>query len=543
MRRKSSDTPRLPFDPSRVKGVGQVPEAAPESSEDGGMGSKAISKSTDPPISVSQLTRQIKGAIQGALPGDVRVLGELSNVSRPAGGHIYFTMKDATSEVRCVMWRSSAQSLKFDMQEGLEAVATGTVDVYEPRGQYQLYVRRLMPCGVGALDLAFQQLREKLAREGLFDPDRKRSIPKHPRTIAIVTSPTGAAIRDMLQTLERRYPKVRILVFGVRVQGDGAAAEIADAIRRINLSSHALGGVDVMIVGRGGGSLEDLWAFNEEPVARAIFASQIPIVSAVGHEVDFTIADFVADVRAATPTAAAELVAPLLIDVVGELSALQHRLSHAIRRRHESASLRLAAIERSAWFRDPVGQIGRIYQRVDEIAGRLRYSIARRLHRSKTLLHRMEVRFISVRPTVQLSRRRERIARLEHRLERGLEAALHHWERRIRGVELRLATASPGHRIDSERQRLERAAIDLRGAILRHLSLRGSQLSSIEARLNAASHESVLNRGFSITRRSQDGRVVRSPEDVAKGDKLTTLTADGEISSRVMDDRQGELFE
>jgi len=293
---------RLPFDPSRV--VGAKTSGAKTSGGDTGPAT----------ISVSQLTRMIKGAIEKGIPADVHVVGELSNVVRSSNGHLYFTMKDGSSEVRCVMWRTPARSIRFDLKDGLEVVATGSVDVYEPRGQVQLYVRRMEPRGVGALEMAFTQLKERLSREGLFDAGRKRALPTFPKTIAVVTSPTGAAVRDVIQTIQRRYPPVRILVFGVRVQGDGAALEVADAIRRINHERGRLGGVDVMIVGRGGGSLEDLWAFNEETVARAIYASEIPVISAVGHEIDFTIADFVADVRAATPTAAAELAVPVLAE-------------------------------------------------------------------------------------------------------------------------------------------------------------------------------------------------------------------------------------
>ncbi len=540
MKRRSSKTPRLPFDPLRVRGEDENPSGGGESAA---APVAKGSKSDAATISVSELTRLIKGAILQVLPSDIRVIGELSNVARPSGGHVYFTLKDAGSEVRCVMWRSAAQTLRFDMQEGMEVIATGSVDVYEPRGQYQLYVRRLTPCGVGALELAFQQLKERLAKEGLFDPARKRPLPPHPSTIAVVTSLTGAAIRDMLQTLERRYPKVQIYVFGVRVQGDGAANEIADAIRRINKSSAALGGVDVMIVGRGGGSLEDLWAFNEEPVARAIYESKIPIVSAVGHEVDFTIADFVADVRAATPTAAAELVAPKLSDVMAELDDLRHRLSQAVRRRIESRALRLAALEQSPWFRDPIGQIRRIHQKVDEMISRLRLSVARRIHRAKSRVHGLELRFVGARPTVQLARRRERATRVERRLERAIEATLHKWERRVRGIELRLASVTPRRRLEADADRLKGITRDLRRTMSRYLAQRGKDLSVLEARLAAASPENVLNRGYSITRRHRDDAVVRSDAEVREGDKITTQTADGTFTSRVIDDKQGELFD
>ena len=331
-------------------------------------------------LSVSRVTAMIRGALTNALPQTLHVVGELSNVSRAATGHIYFTLKDTSSEVRCVMWRSDASRLKIEMKDGLEVVASGRIDVYEPRGSVQLYVTRVQPQGVGALELAFQQLKEKLAKEGLFDRDRKRAIPQMPETIGVITSASGAAIQDILNTIERRYPKVRVITKDVRVQGAEAAREVASAIREFNRLAAAIGGVDVLIVGRGGGSLEDLWAFNEEVVARAIAGSRIPIVSAVGHEVDFSIADFVADVRAATPTAAAELVVPVLSEIVAGIDGVDRRLRRGMRAQVDGMKSRLVTVSRSTWFRDPVAAVRRWHQRVDEMAGRLRYV----LHRAVT---------------------------------------------------------------------------------------------------------------------------------------------------------------
>ncbi|MFQ5411297.1 MAG: exodeoxyribonuclease VII large subunit, partial [Phycisphaerae bacterium] len=391
---------RQPFDPRRVRGAatGGGLFGSTARGEGGGDADPAT-------LTVSQLTRMVKAAIEKGIPADLHVIGELSNVKRSANGHLYFTMKDSSSEVRCVMWRTSARSLRFDLKDGLEVVATGSVEVYEPRGQYQLMVRRMEPRGVGALELAFSQLKERLGREGLFDAGRKRSLIAIPRTLAVVTSPTGAAIRDIIQTIRRRYPRVRVLVFGVRVQGDGAAEEIADAIRRINHECARLGGVDVMIVGRGGGSLEDLWAFNEEIVARAIFASEIPVINAVGHEIDFTIADFVADVRAATPTAAAELAVPELGTLLDDLDASGRRLRQAIRRSIDTAHSRLSIVEHSPWFRDPLGQIRRRQQWADEVSGRQTLAVSRRFGRIRSALQSLELRLAQVRPAAQLARR------------------------------------------------------------------------------------------------------------------------------------------
>jgi len=501
----------MPFDPRRARG------AEPGETLFAGSG-------RDQPaaiISVSELTRRIKGAITRALPGTLHVVGELSNVARPPGGHVYFTLKDASSEVRCVLWRSSAAELRFEMTDGLEVIATGSVDVYEPRGQYQFYVRRLEPRGMGALELAFRQLKEKLGKEGLFDPSRKRSLPRFPRRIAVVTSLSGAAIRDILQAIQRRYPCLHVLVFDVRVQGEGAAEEIADAIRRINHSGEALGGIDAMIVGRGGGSLEDLWAFNEEIVARAIHASRIPIISAVGHEVDFTIADFVADVRAATPTAAAELVAPVLSELLIELETHARRLTLDVARLLQASRGRLAAIERCEWFRDPLARVRHRQQQVDEVAGRLKLAAASMAARLRAGLHAWEVRLFRCRPEAVLARRRERLSSIEHRL-RWAQGHLNLLlERRLNETERRLAAASPIRLIE-------------RQAVL---------VEQLEARLRASGHEPILRRGFSITRKARGGRIVRDPKEVRDGDRLETQTAGGIVTSRVVDAGQGELFD
>jgi len=252
---------------------------------------------------VSELTRQIKVLIEERFP-EVWVEGEISNVRRPGSGHTYFTLKDEGSQLQAVIYRTQGSRMRFDLKDGMQAVARGEVSVYVKGGRYQLAVSEIEPKGLGALQLAFEQLKERLAKEGIFDKSRKKPIPLLPERIGIVTSPTGAAIRDILNVIQRRFSNAGILVSPVRVQGETAAAEITAAIQGFNARSDA----DVLIVTRGGGSLEDLWAFNEEPVARAIAASNIPVISAVGHEIDYTISDFVADLRVPTPSAAAELV-------------------------------------------------------------------------------------------------------------------------------------------------------------------------------------------------------------------------------------------
>ena len=293
----------------------------------------------DKVYTVSELTRLVKTELENAFPM-LWVEGEISNFHRHHSGHLYFTLKDEISQLRTVMFRSDAKRVPFELKDGLQVVARGRINVYEPRGEYQLVVELLEPKGKGALQLAFEQLKEKLQKEGLFDPARKKKLPLLPKKVGVVTSPRGAAVVDIIRTLERRFARLHILLYPVKVQGEGAAEEIVEGIDYLG----QLPGIDVMIVGRGGGSIEDLWAFNEEKVARAIFRCPIPVISAVGHEIDFTIADFVADIRASTPSVAAEIVIKEEESLRERIEHLEKRLVHNQRyylqeQRHEVLSL------------------------------------------------------------------------------------------------------------------------------------------------------------------------------------------------------------
>jgi len=274
---------------------------------------------------VSEITQDIKIILENTYT-EVWVEGEISNLSQPASGHIYFTLKDDSAQLKCVSFRGVNQKIRFKIEDGLAVVVSGKISVYEKGGQYQLYVNTVEPKGLGALQLAFEQLKERLEKEGLFDKAHKRELPFLPLSIGLVTSPTGAAIKDMINILRRRAPFAKIIIRSVRVQGEGAAEEIAQAIKEFN----EFAGVDVLIVGRGGGSLEDLWSFNEEVVARSIYNSKIPVISAVGHQIDFTISDFVADVRAGTPSEAAEIVASKKEDLVKDICALLNRAANIV---------------------------------------------------------------------------------------------------------------------------------------------------------------------------------------------------------------------
>ncbi|NDB96350.1 MAG: exodeoxyribonuclease VII large subunit, partial [Verrucomicrobia bacterium] len=318
------------------------------------------------PLSVSALTAQIKEILEDQV-GEVSVAGEISNLRHQSSGHYYFTLKDEGSQIPCALFKGSALRLAVQPKDGAKVVAEGEVSVYAPRGAYQLIVRSLEPAGKGDLHQRFEELKRKLQMEGLFAEERKREIPEFVERVALVTSPTGAAVRDAIHVLQRRCPRIRITVFGVKVQGEGAAEEVADAIREIGRRNLA----DVVMVVRGGGSLEDLWAFNEEVVARAVVASPIPVISGVGHETDFTICDFVADVRAPTPSAAAEIVSRPDKDWREEVRGWGERLAEAVIEFVEEKKRRLGDLAGSYVFREPGKMVEMSGQRVDELAVQL----------------------------------------------------------------------------------------------------------------------------------------------------------------------------
>jgi exodeoxyribonuclease VII large subunit len=348
-------------------------------------------------LTVTQLTSQIKDLLEGNFP-DIWVEGEISNLSIPQSGHAYFTLKDDQSQIRSVLFRSSQRFLKFTLQHGMQVICRGRVSVYEPRGEYQLIIDYIEPKGVGALQLAFEQLKAKLEKEGLFDLDHKKPLPLLPQRIGIITSPTGAAIRDMLRVIKRRHPKMHILIYPVPVQGPEAAPGIVEAIQYFNREQN----VDVMIVGRGGGSLEDLWAFNEEAVVRALFASQIPVISAVGHETDYTISDFVADLRAPTPSAAAEMVVKSEESFREFISSLESGLMKSIRQQIDLT--RTSLREYTRLLGDPRRLLEQYVQRVDELTGRLATGLRHHVRRDRALLTSLTAGLDHLNPLGILSR-------------------------------------------------------------------------------------------------------------------------------------------
>jgi len=437
-------------------------------------------------FTVGELTRRITGLLEEGI-GMVWVEGEISNLRRQSSGHCYFTLKDEDSQLSCVLFARSASGQRVELRDGLQVQLYGPVSVYQARGQYQLMVRLVQAKGEGVLQARFEELKRRLAGEGLFDLERKRPIPRFPRRIGVVTSPTGAAIQDFLQVLHRRHPGLRVVIHPVRVQGKGAAAEIAAAISELSEVNPSIGPVDVIVITRGGGSLEDLWEFNEEIVARAIAESRVPVVSAVGHEIDFSISDFVADLRAPTPSAAAELLAAEgseLLDRCRSLAARIAREAEALIGLHRAAEHRLSS---SALFREP-------YRRTEEA--------------------------------------RQTSDRLEESLSRLLDRRLEQMDARLERMSAQIASAHPGYRLVNAEQRLTSMGDQL-GVILRHRFERDQgRISRVGSALSALSPQATLQRGFSITRR-KDGKVITSAAQIKPGERMLTQFADGEIDSEV----------
>ena len=332
-----------------------------------------MSSPPEKPVSVSVLTEAIRYSLNKMFNA-VWVEGEVSGLSRPASGHVYFTLKDETAQLNSILWRTQANQLPFELKEGQKVICGGYIDLYAQRGNYQLIVKKIQPVGVGALQLAFQQLKEKLSREGLFDPATKQALPRYPKNIAVVTSPTGAAIRDFQQVLTRRWPMTNVLVVPVRVQGDGAAAEIAAAVKSLQAFEKK---IDAIVVTRGGGSIEDLWSFNDEGVCRAVFASKIPVISGVGHEIDVTLCDLVADVRALTPSEAAERLVPERAIFAKQLANVEIRMRGAVAAKIETARLVLDRFTHHRRLTHPLEPIERRAMEVDGLEQRLHTAMRR----------------------------------------------------------------------------------------------------------------------------------------------------------------------
>ena len=436
-------------------------------------------------VTVSELTGSIRGLLESSF-GDIWVEGEISNCRLWNTGHLYFTLKDSGAQIRAVMYRSAVRYLKFKAEDGLHVIARGRLGVYEPKGEYQLLCDHLQPHGLGALQLAFEQLKKKLQAEGLFDEARKRPLPALPAKIGIVTSLEGAALRDIIKVLRRRHPTLHLVIRPTRVQGDGAAADIAEAIRAIA----RVPGVEVLIVGRGGGSAEDLQPFNQEPVARAIANCKLPVVSAVGHEVDFTIADFAADVRAPTPSAAAEIV----ISAKEELEA-----------------------------------------RIDRNGQRLRSGMAAVIERRRSRLHVLASRRGLAGVPARLAMQGRHVAELEHQLQTAMRTTLSRREREFRTLRLRLEACDLRRRLTAIRGRLDAAHGRLQTAVNRRHDRAHARLGAMAARLDSLSPLAVLGRGYAVCWNADRTAIIRRAASVRPGDRVAVVLHEGELECQTIE--------
>lgn len=450
------------------------------------------------PMSVSQLTGYIERAIRAGVPPHVLVKGEVSNWKiHRASGNIYFTLKDPRACIDCVMYAGEAGLLRFEPRDGMELLAGGRVAVYQQRGKYQLYVSTLEPIGQGALELAFRQLCTRLDSEGLFAADRKRPIPPFPMRIGLVTSTGTAALQDMFKVL-RRFSFLRLCVYHVPVQGAGAAEQIAAAIRHLGKKHQAVGGIDLLLLARGGGSLEDLWAFNEECVARAIAGCPIPLITGIGHEVDTSIADLIADHHAHTPTEAAQVAVRNWRSAREAVSVANLRLRRAVGARLTDARQRLTSIERHETFRRPRDRINQLRQLLDD--------------RQRTLMFRVS----------------DHVADCARRL------AL---------LSAELAERHPRHAVRLAGQRVAAMSARLGTAVGGDMKRRLMKLDLLQRHLEAVGPQQVLRRGYTITTAKKGGHVIRSAEHIHPGEKLVTRFADGTVESTADDRRQPGLFE
>ncbi|WP_429159347.1 exodeoxyribonuclease VII large subunit [Aeromonas media] len=435
-------------------------------------------------FTVTRLNSAVRMILEQDL-GLVWLTGELSNLAMPSSGHWYFSLKDMSAQVRCAMFKGNNRRVPFRPQDGMQVLVQARVSLYEPRGDYQLIIESMQPAGDGMLALRFEELKRRLGAEGLFDEGRKRPLPREPRAVGLVTSATGAALHDMLTVLGRRAPDLPVFIYPTQVQGSAAIGQIVSAIALANRRAE----VDVLIVGRGGGSLEDLWCFNEEAVARAIAHSAIPVVSAVGHEVDVTISDFAADLRAPTPSAAAELVAPDRSARAQRLVHLKQRLVQAISRRQTAARHGFVLLQKRLDHQDPKRRLEQQSQRLDELSGRLQQLLNLRLHQG---------------------------------------------ERRLANLELRLQARSPSTLLAAGKRRHQLAQERLHTLMNKRQDLAAHRLAMLSARLDGISPLATLGRGYSITR-TPSGEVISRAAQVSPGQQLVTTLAEGALRVRVED--------
>ena len=492
---------RLPFDPSKMAARSRRP-ATPDSTQEPSEAAGAAAR----PLTVAQLAQRIGAAITQGVPGRVRVAGEISGLSDR--GHFYFSLKDEHALINAVMFQSARRRLNFQPSNGDAVVASGKLDFYDKAGKVSLIVDGLEPIGAGPLEQRYRQLVAELRELGWFDESRKRPMPAFPRALAVITSAKGAALQDVIDTARRRCPAVDLYVIDVRVQGDAAAPEVSAALRAVNAKRHHLG-IDAVLITRGGGSIEDLWAFNERTVAEAILASELPVVAAIGHESDTTIAELVADLRAATPTQAAMRLVPDGAALREQTDTTARRLRNELTRRLTTERRHIDQLASRPAVRDPRTPIDTRRRSLAELARRLRSAAERHTAEHDRHLQRLAVRLARVRPASVHARREARLNELARRLD-----------------------AAPRVRAHNATERTDRAAAALRRVVITALRDERATLESLERELHAVSPQRVLDRGFSVTTRP-DGSVLRGVADAQTGDLVVTRLADGRFESTV----------
>lgn len=470
------------------------------------------------PYSITQITRLIKGAIVDQFPGAITIKGEISNFKAHYNGHIYLALKDAGATIPAVIWKGTASKLKITPTDGMQVTATGNIDLYEAHGKYQFIIRTLNDAGTGALELAYKALLEKLKSEGLFDTQHKKSIPLVPETIAIVSSASGAAIEDIKNTLNRRFPIVKQWLYTVAVQGKTAGEQIANGIKNLNMQSKALGNIDVIIIARGGGSIEDLWAFNEEVVARAIFDSTIPIICGVGHETDTTIADFVADFRAPTPTAAAEIAVPDINDLSTLVNSTAIRLANTIGRQFSTLKQQVNSIALRPCFSRPLDSLHYKTQTLYQKESQLTKSISDKINQSRQSLYRHEATVNKIEPRRHIVTKQNKLNNLSNTITMALQNQLVSQTFKVREVAITLSANKPDTMMGKH------------------------QLHQITKRLENLNPKAVLNRGYSITRHKQNNNIITDMTTLNDGATIVTELANNKtIESKVTKKAKKEI--
>ena len=482
---------------------------------------------------VSEANLLIKSTLENNLPARLTVAGQITNFKQYASGHCYFSLKDPDSVLPSVMWAGRFRALKFEPENGLAVLATGFIDVYVPHGKYQFIAERIIPAGVGALQLAFEQMAGKLRAEGLFDDAHKKPLPRYPQRIGILTSESGAAVHDIRNSIHSRWPCVKLFLFPVPVQGEGAAEKIAACLRGVNRRNKELR-LDILIVGRGGGSLEDLWAFNEEVVARAIFDSKIPVISAVGHEIDTTIADLVADARASTPTKAGVIAVPDMQDVLGRLANMQSRLTANAKAALELARQSLETILASSVFKRPLSVLFNAAQRLDETAAKLQNCSKDLLTGLRERLRFFEEQLRRIEPHRLLGQEMLKLNNLQNRVDTATKGLFYKAQMQLAAQANRFSRIEPHRLLGQKTLNLNNLQNRVDTAMKETCYKARMQLSAQANRLTALNPKSVLLRGYSINTNKTTALLVKNLDDVLIADIIVTeLAGEKMIESQV----------